>query len=163
MVEDLGLSLSKLYPADRPDAVTSTLTDQTPTDASTSTDAVNPKPEVVEVQPPVLNRTPSKAKSLQILIIKKYSIAPVASGDSSLSHQKIPREITNYTNSVHSLDLELHHFWRRNKALYPGLYQLAKGVQAVPATSAEIERVWRSYGPILSSRRFCIEPKNYNH
>ena len=120
MVQDLGLSLSKLYPADRPDAVTSTLTDQTPTDASTSTDAVNPKPEVVEVQPP-------EAKRTRILIIKKYSIAPVASGDSSLNHQKIPREITNYTNSVHSLDLELHHFWRRNKALYPGLYQLAKG------------------------------------
>ena len=44
MVQDLSLSLSKLYPADRPEPVT-----------STPTDAVNPKPEVVEVQPPVLN------------------------------------------------------------------------------------------------------------
>ena len=34
MVQDLGLSLSKLYPADRPEPVTST-------DASTPTDAVN--------------------------------------------------------------------------------------------------------------------------
>ena len=52
------------------------------TDASTPTDAVNPKPEVVKVQPPVLNRPPSKVKSLQIeakrkriLLIKKYNIA----------------------------------------------------------------------------------------
>ena len=103
MVQDLGLSLSKLYTADRPEPVTSTPTDSTPTDAST--DAVN-------TQSP-----PSKAKSLQIeakrkriLIIKKYSIAPAASGDSSLNHQKISHEITNYTNSVHSLDLELHDF-----------------------------------------------------
>ena len=165
MVQDLGLSLSKLYPADRPEPVTSTTTDSTPTDA------VNPKPQVVEVQPPVLNRPPpSKTKSLQteakrkrILLIKKYSIAPVASGDSSLNHQKISREIANYTNSVHSLDLELHDFWRRNKALYTGLYQLTRVVHAVPATSAEIERVWSTYGLILSNRRSCIEPQNYKH
>ena len=111
MVQDLGLSSSKLYPADRHKPVTSTPTDSTPTDASAPTDAVNPKPEVVEVQPPVLNRSPSKAKSLQIeakrkriLLIKKYNIAPAASGDSSIN-QKISREIANYTNSVHSLDL----------------------------------------------------------
>ena len=92
MVQDLGLSLSKLYPAERPEPITSTPTDLTPTDASTLTDAVNPKPEVVEVQPPVLNRPPSKAKSLQIeakmkriLLIMKYNIAPAASGDSSLA------------------------------------------------------------------------------
>ena len=35
MVQDLGLSLSKLYPVDRPKHVTSTPTDSTPTDAST--------------------------------------------------------------------------------------------------------------------------------
>ena len=84
-----------------------------------------------------------------MLLIKKYSIAPAASADSSLNHQKISREITNYTNSVHSLDMELHDFWRRNKALY----QLARVVHAVPATSADIERVWSTYGLILSSRR----------
>ena len=114
MVQDLGLSLSNLVSADRPEHVTSMPTNSTPKDAFTPTDVVNPEPEVVEVQPPVFNRPPSKAKSLQIeakrkriLIIKKYSIAPVASGDSSLNHQKISREITNYTNSVHGLDLEL--------------------------------------------------------
>ena len=56
MVQNLGLSLSNLYPADRPEPVTSTPTDLTPTDAFTPTDAVNPEPEVLEVQPPVLNR-----------------------------------------------------------------------------------------------------------
>ena len=56
MVQDLGLSLSKLYPADRPEPVTATPTNSTPTDASIPTDAVNPDPEVVEDQPTVLNR-----------------------------------------------------------------------------------------------------------
>ena len=150
MVQDLGSSLSKLYPADRPEPVTSTPANSTPTYASTPTDAVNPEPEVVEVQPPVLNCPPSKAKSLQIkanrkriLLIKKYSFAPAVSGHSSLdlNHKKISREITNYTNSVHSLDLELHDFWRINNSIYRGLYQLARVVHVVPATSAEIECV----------------------
>ena len=164
-----NLSLSKIYPADRTEPVTSTPTDSTPTDAFTPTDTINPEPEVVEVQPPVLNRPPSKAKSLQIeakrkliLLIKKYSIAPVASGDSSLNHQKISREIANYTNSVHDLGLELQDFWRRNKALYPGLYQLARVVHALPATSAENERVWSTYGLILSSRRSALNHRTIN-
>ena len=37
MVQDLGVSLSKFYPADRPEPLTSTPTDSTPTDASTPT------------------------------------------------------------------------------------------------------------------------------
>ena len=143
MVQDLGLSLSKLYPVDRPEPVTSALTDSTRTGASTPTDAVNPKPEVVEVQPP------------------RYSIAPLII--QNLCKQKMFREIANYINSVHSLDLELHDLWRRNNAIYPGLYQLARVVHAVPATSAEIERVWSTYGLILSSRRSCVEPQNYKH
>ena len=36
-------------------------------------------------------------------------------------------------------------------------------VHAVPATFAEIERVWSTYGLILSSRRSCIEAQNYKH
>ena len=177
MLGELSIPLDKLYPPPTPEPTASVATSSsdTPTartaqdpDANTAQDPDSPtEPEVEEIP---LKRPPSKAdiksdeaKKRRLELIKRYSISPASSVDNSLATRKLSLEIGNYCMMVHDMEMDPMEFWRDKKEMFPGLRQLARVIHAVPATSAEIERVWSTSGLILSSRRSKLLPQNYKH
>ena len=79
--------------------------------------------------------------------------------------RKLQIELINYRSTPDLIDehYDLFQYWKEKRACYPGLSNLARIVHCIPATSAEIERVWSLSGLVLSSRRSKLDPQNYKH
>ena len=102
------------------------------------------------------------AKKKRLNLIQRYSM--VDQGPNTKS-RKLQIELINYRSTPDLIDehFDLFQYWKEKRACYPGLSNLARIVHCIPATSAEIERVWSLSGLVLSSRRSKLDPQNYKH
>ncbi len=61
------------------------------------------------------------------------------------------------------LNFDLLNWWRTHRLVFPTLAKLARGVFAIPATAAQIERVWSTGGLTITSRRANISCLNVKY
>jgi hypothetical protein len=102
------------------------------------------------------------AKKKRLNLIQRYSMVDPGPNTEA---RKLQIELINYRSTPDLIDehYDLFQYWKEKRACYPGLSNLARIVHCIPATSAEIERVWSLSGLVLSSRRSKLDPQNYKH
>ena len=96
-------------------------------------------------------------------LIRKFSINSSSSDDSNVESKLLSELYTFQAEIIDVHNFELMPSWCSKAQAYPMLAVLFRAVHCIPATSADIERVWSSSGLIISSRRLSIGSNNFKH
>ena len=94
---------------------------------------------------------------------RKFSSESSSSDDSNAESKLLAELSTNQAEIIDVHNFELMPWWCSEAQAYPILAALFRTVHCIPASSADIERVWSSYGLIISSRRSSIGSNNCKH
>jgi len=92
-------------------------------------------------------------KKLRENLIQKHMPTPVCSAD------PIVDEIGNYLKLDVGCD-DVLRFWQSSADTFPHLFNLARIVLAIPATSTPSEQVFSTTGLIINAKRTMLSPEN---
>jgi len=119
--------------------------------------------EIVALDTPSSSKTDERYKKREQLI-RKFSLSSESSEYDDTAEGRLRSELTSYqTESIDLGKFELMPWWQSKQQTYPMLAAIFRSVHCIPATSADIERVWSVSGLIISSRRSRIGSNNFKH
>ena len=103
-----------------------------------------------------------EAKRKKMNSIKRFSLP----GMNIDTKSKLYAEIATYKGepvNLDDLERDLFSYWKERATALPILSKMFRVIHCIPATSAEIERVWSSSGLILNSRRSKLSNDNFKN
>jgi hypothetical protein len=94
------------------------------------------------------NEVPSNTDN----VVQSISFEPSWMQEELCTQDNENRELVEYT-SLPKTGYEVHLFWSNNKTNFPTMYKIAMDYLPIPATSANVERLFSKAGALLNKRR----------
>ena len=88
----------------------------------------------------------------------KYSIETEEANDSDIYLSDYIKHVSSFTCDS---NFSVLNFWKQNETRWPLLAKIAQKVLGVPASSAEVERMFSWSGHIFSNKRRKMKPKTF--